>query len=103
MSTTRLQQLETLLAAAPTDTFLLYGLAMEHVKEGNSAEGLRRLKELAAVAPDYDPAFFRLGQLLAEADEPEEARAWLEKGIAAARRNGNQHALTEMEAFLDLL
>jgi hypothetical protein len=40
-------------------------------------------------------------QTLAKAERFDEARARLEQGIASARRTGNQHALSEMQAMLD--
>jgi hypothetical protein len=40
------------------------------------------------------------GQLLVRASRPEEAKQILTMGIAAAGKKGDQHAVSEMEAFL---
>jgi hypothetical protein len=40
------------------------------------------------------------GQLLARESRNEEARQVLSKGIAAASKKGDEHARSEMEAFL---
>jgi hypothetical protein len=42
-------------------------------------------------------------QTLAKADRTDEAKTRLAQGIACARRTGNQHALSEMQAMLDEL
>ena len=42
-------------------------------------------------------------QTLAKAGRTDEAKAQLTEGIASARRTGNQHALSEMQAMLDEL
>ncbi|HVJ83438.1 MAG TPA: tetratricopeptide repeat protein [Planctomycetia bacterium] len=103
MTLTRRQRMEQMLEKNPADPFLLYGVALECVREGEVAAGLERLRALAASHPDYDATFFQLGQILAQEGEPEEARAWLEKGVAAAGRNGNAKAVREMSEFMDTL
>jgi hypothetical protein len=42
-------------------------------------------------------------QTLAKAERTDEAKSQLTQGIASARRTGNQHALSEMQAMLDEL
>ena len=97
---TRREKIEAMLQKDPNDTFLLYGLAIEHVRENNIEEGVRQFAALTEKAPDYVPTYFQLGQVLAQAGRPEEARPWLQKGIAVAIRTGNHHTAEEMEAFL---
>lgn len=99
----RRKKLEAMLETNPRDSFLLYGLAMEHLKEGNSEEGILRLKIVTEIDPDYTAAFFQLGQVLSQAGATDEARTWLEQGIAAARKTGDAHAASEMEQYLMLL
>ena len=99
----RRQQLEQMLADSPDDTFLQYGLAMEHVQEGDVAEGKRRLREVIGNDADYQAAYFQLGQLLADEDATAEARKVLAEGIAAAKRVGATHAAEEMAGFLETL
>ena len=47
----RLQKLEALLADDPGDPFLRYGLALEHVSQGNEETGVRLLLELIQAQP----------------------------------------------------
>jgi Tfp pilus assembly protein PilF len=78
---------------------LRYGLAMEYVSEGNDEDAVRCFHELTAVAPDYVPAYLQAGQALVRLGRTDEARAVFERGIAAARKQGDVHAAEEMAAF----
>lgn len=99
----RRAKLESMLKTAPDDPFLGYGLALEMLKEGEFDAGLAQLKAVAAQHPDYHAAYFQLGQMLAREGREDEAREWLEKGIAAATRVGDVHAAGEMDGFLQSL
>jgi tetratricopeptide (TPR) repeat protein len=99
----RRAKLESLLAAAPRDSFLRYSLALEFVKENDREQALAALRTLAADDQDYHAACFRLGQLLHEDDLDDEAGRWLDQGIAAARRLGDSKAANEMAEFRQLL
>lgn len=96
----RREKLEAMLAQSPDDAFLAYGLALEILKEGETEAGIAQLEKVIDQHPDYQAAFFQLGQVLAKEDRTDEAREAVEKGIAAARRIGDQHAAEEMEGFL---
>jgi Flp pilus assembly protein TadD len=98
---TRRQQIEELLAEDPDDAFLRYGLAMEHVSEGDDESAVRCLENLTAVAADYVPAYLQLGQALARLGRPEQARRAWGRGVEVARRQGDRHAADEMQGFLD--
>ena len=97
------EQLEQLLAADPTDVFLIYAVAMACASEGNAGEAIEKLAELVGEQPDYVPAWFQRGQLLAGANRVEEAREVLGEGIGVARRVGDSHAEGEMTEFLESL
>lgn len=103
MAASRKQQIEGMLAESPNDSFLLYALAMEYLKEGDTDEGIARLATLTQKDPDYQAAYFQLGQVLVEEGKPDEAKTWITDGIAAAKRIGDTHAATEMQGFLDML
>ena len=96
----RRQRLEEMLARDPDDVFLLYGLAMEYVREGDVDEALLRLADVAKRDPNYHSAHFQAAQLLAQEGRTAEARDWATRGVDAARRAGNAHAVGEMEGFL---
>lgn len=96
----RRAKLQAMLAQNPGDSFLAYGLAMEMLKEGDTSAGIEQLQAVIADHPDYQAAYFQLGQTLAKEDRVDEARDWVEQGIAAARRINDDHAAAEMEGFL---
>ncbi|PQO44673.1 tetratricopeptide repeat protein [Blastopirellula marina] len=96
----RREQIESLLADDPNDSFLLYGLAMEYRKEGAHEKALERFDQLIRQSPPYVPAYFMAGQMLAEAGQANDARSWLRDGIEEAQRQGNGHAAGEMSELL---
>src|SRR4051794_19599372 len=101
---TRREQIEAMLKDDPDEDGLLrYGLAMEHLSEGNEAQALECFRALLAAKPDYVPGYMQLGQLLNRMGEEDEARAVYRQGIAVARQKGDAHAASEMAGFLALL
>ena len=100
MAKTRKEQLEALLAEDPTDSFLRYGLAMECANSGDANAADEHFKALLGSHPEYVAGYFHYGQFLAKAGRTEEARSTLNTGIATARRAGDEHARSEMEAAL---
>ena len=100
---TRRQKLEEFLARNPTDAFTLYGIALEFLRERDLAAAEKYFKKLLQTNPEYVPGYQMYAQTLAEHDRAEEAKDLLNKGIAAASRQGNQHARSEMEGLLEQL
>jgi predicted Zn-dependent protease len=96
----RIAALSEILTQNPGDTFARYGLAMEYSKVGDLERALAEFSTLLKANPDYTPGYFMAAQTLARADRSGDAKAMLADGIASARRTGNSHALSEMEAML---
>jgi len=97
----RLQMLTEFLEQNPGDAFARYGLAMEYSKIGQIAEALAQFNKLLELHPDYTNGYFMAAQALERSGRTPEARQMLEKGIAAAQRTGNKHALSEMSGMLE--
>ena len=97
---TRRQLLEQFVAAKPADAFARYGLAVECANSGDAGAADDHFKALLASHPEYVAGYFQYGQFLAKMGRTEEARATLSAGISTARRAGNDHARSEMEAAL---
>lgn len=96
--------LESFVAQNPQDAFALYGLAMDHAREGTTASAETALGLFAQLLdrhPNYAAGYQQAGQLLVSLHRLEEARTWLHAGIAAAQREGNRHAAGEMEGILE--
>ncbi len=92
--------LEEFVAAKPDDAFSRYGLALECMNTGDSAAADTHFRKLLESSPDYLPAYQMYGQLLVQAARKDEARQLLTAGMAAATKQGNQHARSEMEPLL---
>jgi Flp pilus assembly protein TadD len=103
MSGTRLDALKSMVEQNPGDSFLRYGLAMEYRNSGDLEGALREFRGLIEANPEYSAAYFHGGQTLERLGRTDEARALYETGIEVTRRKGEQHALSEMQAALDML
>ena len=97
----RLQLLTEFLHHNPGDAFARYGLAMEYSKTGQTEQALGEFNRLLELHPDYTNGYFMAAQLLERSGRTPEAKQMLDKGIEAARRTGNKHALSEMSGMLD--
>jgi predicted Zn-dependent protease len=96
----RIAMLNDILTQNPTDAFARYGLAMEYSKAGQVEQAMEEFGKLLFAHPDYSAGYFMAAQTLTKADRVEEAKKMLADGIASARRTGNGHAQSEMEAML---
>ncbi len=96
----RREILEGFVAANPNDAFARYGLAMECASNGDTAAALEQYAKLLAAHPEYVPAYFHYGTLLVRLNRTTEARKILSDGVVAARKAGNSHAQSELEAAL---
>lgn len=102
MNSERIDTLRTLLQADPGDSFARYALGLEYLPVDPQL-ACATWRELLLLQPDHVPALFQLGQALAGSGDLDAARDFLQQGIAAARAQGDAHALGEMEDFLDQL
>jgi predicted Zn-dependent protease len=99
----KIAMLSEILTLNPTDAFARYGLAMEYAGRGETDTALQEFARLLTEHPDYTAGYFMAAQTLAKAGRNAEAMQQLTAGISSARRTGNQHALSEMQAMLDEL
>ena len=97
----RVAMLQEVLEQNPEDAFARYGLALEYSNAGETESALAQFATLLAIHPDYTAGYFMSAQTLANAGRADEAKLMLEQGIASAKRTGNDHALSEMQAMLD--
>ena len=99
----RLKKIDIMLEADPNDQFLRYSRAMELRGLERFEESQKAFEALMNDDPPHVNAFFMLGQMLAENDEPEQAAEVIKKGIEQAVAQGEAHAEAEMRGFLELL
>lgn len=96
----RIAALNEILTENPKDAFARYGLAMEYSKQGDFDRALAEFSILLENHPDYTAGYFMAAQTLVKAERGQDAKEMLHNGIASARRTGNLHAQSEMEALL---
>ena len=99
----RLQMLAQFLEQNPGDAFARYGLAMEYSKAGQTEQALAEFHKLLELHPDYTNGYFMAAQTLERNGRTAEAKTMLERGVEAAKRSGNKHALSEMAGMLEEL
>ena len=102
MATDRLDVLKNMLEQDPRNGFARYGLAMEYVNRGEHEQAMTEFDTLLSADPDYVPGYYHAGRTLEKMTRIDDARAMYERGIAAAKRKGDQHALSELQAALDM-
>jgi tetratricopeptide (TPR) repeat protein len=96
----RIALLTEVLSQNPSDAFARYGLAMEYSKAGEVERALEEFGKLLVAHPDYTAGYFMAAQTLAKVKRIEEAKKMLTDGISSAKKTGNAHAQSEMEAML---
>jgi len=99
----RLQALFNFYEKDPKDSFVIYGIALEYISQKNYEKGEEYLKLLINQDPDYVAAYMQYARLKENLNEMEEAKNIYHKGIEAAKKVGDKHAITEMEDFLNEL
>lgn len=100
MSENRIEILTKFIQKDPKDSFARFGLAMEYARLDEPDKALEQFRMLREINPNYIPAYFQAGKLLARIGQRDEARQLLDEGIGAASRVGDLHAKNEMEAEL---
>jgi predicted Zn-dependent protease len=99
----KIAMLNQILAQQPQDAFARYGLAMAYASEGDLATAVIEFDRLLSDHPGYTAGYFMAAQTLVKAARIEDARARLKQGIQSAEREGNAHAVGEMQQLLEEL
>src|SRR6185369_9883231 len=84
----------------PNDPFPRYGLAMELKKLGQKEEAEAEFAELEKRHPDYVAQYLMRANNLTDLGRIAEVRAVLERGIEAAQKKRDGHALGELQGAL---
>jgi Tfp pilus assembly protein PilF len=99
----RIDKLKEFLAASPEDSFLQHALALEYVKIDNDAEAKKLFTAILEREPDYVGSYYHLGKLLERTNEISLAIITYEKGMAAAKKAGDNHSYNELQgAYEDI-
>jgi Tfp pilus assembly protein PilF len=99
----KIEQIQDFLKKQPGDAFLTHALALEFIKTEDLEKARILFKELLGRKPDYIGSYYHLAALLVKMGEKEQAVEWYEKGIDAAKKAGDQHALRELQSAMEEL
>lgn len=101
MGTDRIGALERMLESRPDDPRLRFGLALEYEKAGRYDDAVRELRAYLETSEDEGNGWGRLGALLREAGEDDDARVAYRRGVEAAQRHGHPTMAADLEAVLE--
>jgi E3 SUMO-protein ligase RanBP2 len=97
----RTDALERLLESRPDDTRLLFGLALEYLRDQRLEEGVEVLRRYLENTDDEGNAWGRLGEALLRMDRTDEAREAFARGVEAALRHGHPSMAEELGGILE--
>ena len=103
MSSSRLDALKGLVAQNPNDSFMRYGLAMEYKNGNRFTEAREEFAVLLRDHADYVAAYLHAGNTHLALGDREAAREAFARGIEAATRKGDGHALGELQSALAIV
>ena len=89
-----------MLETDPANDFVRYGLAQEYVKRGADGEAVEEFRRILAANPAYQAAYYHDGKALERLGRGAEARQIYLRGVETARRTGDEHSRSELEAAL---
>jgi tetratricopeptide (TPR) repeat protein len=95
--------LEKLLAADPSDPFVLYGLAQEYAKARDYPKAIDLYDRCLGADPNYCYAYYHKAKAQEAAGDRAGTMKTLQAGLVACRRAGDGHAQSEIAAYLDEL
>src|SRR5262245_52431330 len=99
----RLEKLRQMLEKQPGDTFLLYGIALEHKKLGEPKTAIEFLDRVIAADAGYCYAYHQKGLIYESTGDIDAAKSAYRAGIEAATRKGDAHAREEIAAALSMI
>ncbi len=93
----RIIQLKEFLKEEPNDSFLIYALSLEYVKEKNIDLAIETLLELHQKNVAYLAVYYQLGKLYQSIDEIEKATTFFDRGMEVAKKEGNMKTFSELK------
>jgi predicted Zn-dependent protease len=89
MATSRIDIFKQMLVSDPINTSILFGLAKEYEKIGQTAEMIETLERYLAISDDEGNAFGMLARAYENAEQRDKAKEAYQRGIDAAARHGH--------------
>ena len=101
MATSRIDIFKQMLQSDPVNSSILFGLAKEYEKVGQSQEMIETLERYLAIADDEGNAFGMLARAYEKAEQSDKARATFQRGIDAAMAHGHPSMAEEYKTALE--
>ena len=86
---------------AQKDSFLQHALALEYIKIGNDEDARKLFNEILLREPTYIGSYYHLGKLLERVGDFDRAIRVYERGMAEAKKAGDNHSLSELRGALE--
>jgi len=99
----RLEQFKEFVEMDPSDAFSRYALGMEYMGVGDYSQAISQFLEVIRLDPSDASAHFQAANAYEHLNDKDRAKAFLRKGIDAASKKGDRHAIDEMTAALEKL
>ena len=99
----RLEQLQKLHAAEPTDDFCMYSIAQEYATANELQLSLQWFEKLLAQHPTHAYGHYHYAKVLERCERMDDAVAALQRGLTQAKLARDAKAASELASYLDEL
>ncbi len=103
MTASRIDIFKQMLVSDPVNSSILFGLAKEYEKAGQTHEMIETLERYLGIADDEGNAFGMLARAYEKASQREKARETYQRGIQAATAHGHPSMAEEYRMIVEEL
>ena len=103
MTASRIDIFKQMLVNDPINSSVLFGLAKEYEKTGQTEEMIETLERYLAISDDEGNAFGMLARAYEQSQQGDKARETYQRGIQAATKHGHPSMAEEFRASLEEL
>jgi predicted Zn-dependent protease len=101
MATSRIDIFKQMLVTDPINSSILFGLAKEYEKTGQTLEMIETLERYLAISDDQGNAFGMLARAYQKTEQSDRAKATYQRGIDAATKHGHPSMAEEYRTILE--
>ena len=92
----RLEKLKAFLKENPEDNFIRHAMALEYIKTGHDEKARQLFEDILNQQPSYVGSYYHLAKLLERIHKTDEAIRVYEKGMAEAKKAGDDLSFREL-------
>jgi len=101
MAASRIEIFKQMLVNDPVNSSILFGLAKEYEKAGQTVEMIETLERYLAIADDEGNAFGMLARAYEQAGDREKAKETYQRGIEVAGAHGHPSMAEEYRSIVE--